>query len=99
VVEVSERKRAGPKCIIRFVESKLEAPCHERLRGKERNRRGAGAKAEPTGAAWTCLRPRGGGDRGIAAHLVAFALISAVAPAATVRRTQARLSSIIAYPS
>jgi hypothetical protein len=32
----------------------------------------------------------------MAAHLVAFALLTALAPAAAVRRTQARFSSIIA---
>ena len=92
MVEVSERKRPRPQRIIGFVESKLEPPGDERLRGQERNRRGEGAKAEPTGAARPCFGPRGGDDGRIAAHLVVFALLSAVASVAAVRGTQARFA-------
>ena len=81
MVEVSERESPRPQRIIRLVESKLEPTGDERLRGEERNRSGDGVKAEPTGAARTGSGPHGGGDGRIAAHLVAFALISAIAPA------------------
>ena len=91
MVEISERKRARPKRIIGFVESELEPSGGQRLHGQKRDRRGAGVKTEPRGAAQARFSPRGGGH-GIAAHVVAFALIGAIESIAGVRRTRARSS-------
>ena len=95
MVEISEGKEARPKRIIGFVESELEPSGGQRLDGQKRNRRRAGIKTEPRGAAEARFSPRGGGH-GIAAHVVAFGLIGAIEPIAGVRRTLSRSWSIIA---
>ena len=76
MVEIAEGKRARPKRIIGFVESELEPSGGQRLDGQKRDRRRAGIKPEPRGAAEARLSPRGAAT-GIAAHVAAFALIGA----------------------
>src|SRR5271167_698434 len=95
MVEISKRKEARPKRIIGFVESELEPSGGQRLHGKKRNRRRAGIKTEPRGAAEARFSPRRGGH-GIAAHVVAFGLIGAIELIEGVRRTLSRSWSIIA---
>ncbi len=94
MVEIPERQEARPKRIIGFVESELEPFSSQDLDGQKRNRRRAGIKTEPRGASQARSSPRGGGH-GIAAHVVAFALIGAIEPIAGVRRTPSSLSSIM----
>jgi hypothetical protein len=96
MVQISEGKRARPERVIGFVEGELEAARDARLRRNERCRRNNRREAKPEGPARLCLSPRVGGDGGIAAHVVAFALIGAIEPIDGVRRTLSRSWSIIA---
>jgi hypothetical protein len=96
MVQISEGKRARPERLIGFVEGELEAARDARLRRNERCRRNNRREAKPEGPARLCLSPRVGGDGGIAAHVVAFALSQPSRPRLAVRRMPARFSSIIA---
>ncbi len=94
VVEIPERQGARPKRIIGFVEGELEPPGGQRLHGQKRNRRCAGVKTKPCGAAQARFSPRGG-DHGIAAHVVAFASSPPLSPSrASVARPRARRQSL-----
>src|ERR1700678_3526388 len=95
MVEISERKEARPQCVIGLVERGREPSGRQGPQGQKANRRRAGKKTKPRGAAEARFSPRGGGH-GIAAHVVAFALIGAIEPIDGVRRTLSRSWSIIA---
>ena len=95
MVEIAKGKRARPERVIGFVESQLETLRGQRLHGQKRDRGDAGGKREPGGAARRRLSPRGGGGRGIAAHVVAFALIAISNPSrpSVARQRASRQSS------